>query len=110
MVGFDSDEERIPPPFAVETAECRWDWPPLYQVMRGDDNAAADAAYQRLAHADEEPWFVSCMASARMEQACRRVARRGFDLALIEHTNMAHFLALFPHSSPKSSTCTTCIP
>lgn len=101
VVGFHSDEERTIPPFPVETVECRWDWPPLYQQMQSADDAVSQAACQRLVHEDSEPWFVSWIASAEMEETLRRLTRRDFDLALIEHSNMARFLNALPARLPK---------
>jgi glycosyltransferase involved in cell wall biosynthesis len=99
VAGFGPDGPRTAPPFAAEVVEVGWEWPPLYQAMWGDDPDRARAAYEELL-GSEEPWFVSCMASAALENAVRDLARRGFDLALVEHTNMARYLPALPAGLP----------
>jgi glycosyltransferase involved in cell wall biosynthesis len=99
VVGFSSDDPRVAPPFPAETVEIRWDWPPAYQTMHGADLDAARAAYEELL-ASDEPWFVSCMASELLEETILSLGKRGFDLALIEHTNMARFLPVLPMNLP----------
>jgi sugar transferase (PEP-CTERM/EpsH1 system associated) len=100
VVGFSCDDPREPAPFPVETAEVDWDWPPLYRAMHGGDPEASRAAYEELL-ASDEPWFVSWLASAAMDDLLRRVGRRGFDLALVEHSNMARYLPALPARLPK---------
>jgi glycosyltransferase involved in cell wall biosynthesis len=100
VVGFACDEARVPPPFPVRTFEHPWEWPPLYRDMLFGDDPVSQAAYDKLLNETEEPWFVSCRQSAGMEELLRRVGSEGFDLVLIEHTNMARFLPALPPDVP----------
>jgi glycosyltransferase involved in cell wall biosynthesis len=101
VVGFACDEARVPPPFPVRTFEHPWEWPPLYRDMMFGDDPISEAAYGKLLNETEEPWFVSCRQSVGMEELLRRVGREGFDLVLIEHTNMARFQSALPPDVPR---------
>jgi glycosyltransferase involved in cell wall biosynthesis len=88
VVGFACDDARVPPSFPVRTFDHSWEWPLLYRDMLFGDDPVSQVAYDRLLNETDEPWFVSCRQSAGMEELLRRVGREGFDLVLIEHTNM----------------------
>jgi glycosyltransferase involved in cell wall biosynthesis len=101
VVGFGADDDPyVPPPFPVECVRCGWEQPPLYQQMWGADVEAARAARDRLDSSDE-PWFVSARESSTFEKTLRRLCRQDFDLALIEHSDMARFLNALPPEMPK---------
>jgi glycosyltransferase involved in cell wall biosynthesis len=66
----------------------------------GDPNVWRPA-YEKLDREIEEPWFVSHLQSARMEELLGRVSREGFDVIVIHHTNMARFLHALAPDVPK---------
>jgi glycosyltransferase involved in cell wall biosynthesis len=99
VVGFRSGRRFHYPPFPVRVIEVPYQTPPLWRQMHGSDKACALEAAERLATCDE-PWFVSCMASPTMTDALRDLGRQRFDLAVIEHTDMARFLPDLPAGLP----------
>ncbi len=101
VVAFKSGTPFAPPPFSVRVHDVSWQIPPLYQDMHSANPEVSQAAYERLLYETEEPWIVSSVASERMEETLRGLAREGFDLALIEHTNMARLLRALPPRLPK---------
>src|SRR5262249_46818219 len=74
--------------------------PALYQQMWSADVEAARAARDQLDRAPE-PWLISATESPAFEETLRDMSRGGFDLALIEHSNMARFLPALPAELPK---------
>ena len=101
FVGFTYDSTPESAPFPLQVVCVPWEWPDLYRQMYYGDAISSQRASERLANKIDEPWFVSCLQSPPMEETLRRVARDGFDLALIEHTNMARFLPALPRNTPK---------
>jgi glycosyltransferase involved in cell wall biosynthesis len=101
VVGFACDEARVSPPFPVRTFDHPWEWPPLYRDMKSGELGVWEQAYERLTGESEEPWSASHLQSAGMEELLRRVGREGFDLVLIEHSNMARFLPALPTDVPR---------
>lgn len=102
LAGFYWGEcEQVAAPFAVEVAGVPWSSPPAYQAMRSSDPMVAQRAFEYLANETDEPWFVSCYQSPRMDELLQRLGRQGFDLVLIEHTYMARFLRALPQGIPK---------
>jgi glycosyltransferase involved in cell wall biosynthesis len=101
VVGFGADDDAyVAPPFPVSCRRCPWEMPALYQQMWSADVEAARAARDQLDRAPE-PWLISATESPAFEATLRDLCRGGFDLALIEHSNMARFLPALPAEMPK---------
>ena len=89
------------PPFPLEVISVPWVRPELYRQMHEGSPLESDAAYRQLAYENDEPWFVSCYDSPTMEDVLKQMARRSFDLILIEHSFMGKFLPFLHPDVPK---------
>ncbi len=78
LVGFTYDKEPVSPP--VEVVAVPWEEP---------------------TSASDEPLFARWTESDKLLEAVQRIAKAGFDLALIENSYMAGVLAVLPATLPK---------
>lgn len=101
LVAFTHDRSYQTPPFRCDVIEVPWKWPPLYEAMNHGDESTSREAYHKLSHDVKEPWFVSYFQSEDMKQTLRQETKKGFDLILIEDSDMAQYLPVFPVNVPK---------
>jgi glycosyltransferase involved in cell wall biosynthesis len=101
LAAFTYGEPHDRPSFPVRIEPVPWQWSDAYREMIGDDPEAAHRAYTRLTFEDGDPWFVSVMDPAPMEQVLRRTVGIRPDLVLLEGTPLAHFLPVIPPDVPR---------
>jgi glycosyltransferase involved in cell wall biosynthesis len=100
LAGFTYGEPHDVPPYPIRLEKVPWEWSEAYREMTGPDADASRRAYERLTYDDPQPWFVSVMDPAAMEEALARLLREPFDLVLLEGTPLARFLPVLPAGIP----------
>jgi polysaccharide biosynthesis protein PslH len=101
LAAFVYGEPHDRPAFPVRIEPVPWQWSAAYREMIGEDPAAAQQAYSRLAFADDDPWFVSVLDPAPMEEVLKRILVTRPDLVLLEGTPLARFLPALPREVPR---------
>jgi glycosyltransferase involved in cell wall biosynthesis len=100
LAAFTYGESHDVPPYPIQLEAVPWEWSVAYREMTGPDADASRRAYERLTYDDPEPWFVSVMDPAAMEQTLARLLREPPDLVLLEGTPLARFMPVLPAGVP----------
>jgi glycosyltransferase involved in cell wall biosynthesis len=85
----------------VHVEPVPWQWSEAYREMTGEDPAAAHRAYTRLTFEEDNPWFVTVVDPAPMEEVLKRILATRPDLVLLEGTPLARFLPTLPPDVPR---------
>jgi polysaccharide biosynthesis protein PslH len=100
LAAFTYGQEHHAAPYPLRVETVPWQWSSDYEQMIGADADASAAAYERLAHQTEQPWFASAVDPASMSETIQAILAVDHDLVLLEGTPMARFLPALPERIP----------
>jgi len=101
LAAFTYGDPHDRPPYPLQLEPVPWRWSQAYLDMTGADADVARRATERLTDEVDEPWFVSVMDPAPMEEALGKALRTRPDLVLLEGTPLAYFLPVLPRDVPR---------